>query len=309
MELNLKFDIIQQDCCDDCCGKITIEDTTCEYNPVYPAQCCDGYGVPALENPTVYDIGSVKFNWITPSGTLYQVCPSWVPGRRGYAKFTIDSGTTGAIAVFVNASMIGYVTFITDLATTTTALIQMINALSADSGYRAYLDETTSEIVIETLEPTADENGKVLAVNTSGDIATTITEAAIIGGTADTRRLCLNSNDIYGSIQETPCNGNIEDGVHKITYIIYNDQGEEIARTTQTVLITCQLTACMERAKKYQVEGACGCSPKVIDKRLLEIRLQLEIAELMMCEGKCDCANDLIQSLLKKCKHICTDCD
>jgi len=64
MDLNLQFDIIQQDCCNDCCGKIIIEDTTCEYNPMYPAQCCDGYGV--LDNPTVYDISKVKFNWITP---------------------------------------------------------------------------------------------------------------------------------------------------------------------------------------------------------------------------------------------------
>jgi len=309
MELNLNFDIIQQDCCTDCCGKIIIEDSTCEYNPLYLAQCCDGYGVPSLENPTVYDIGSVKFNWITPDGSLREVCPTWTPGRRGYSKFTLDSGTTGGLAVFINGIIIGYVTFITDLATTRLAIVQMINALSSDTGYRAYLDEDTDEIVIETLEPTGDENGKELTVQVSGDLAVTITEQFIIGGDNNTRRVCLNSNDIYGSVQDTPCDGNIEDGVHKITYIIYNDQDEEIARTTQIVLITCKLKACLERAKKLQVDGACGCSPKTIDKRILEIRLQLEIAELMMKEGNCDCANDLIQSLGDKCKGICTDCD
>jgi hypothetical protein len=205
--------------------------------------------------------------------------------------------------------MIGYVTFIQDVDLTRTALIQMINALSDDTGFRAFADPDTNEITVETTEPTADQNGKELTIVTSGDMATMITEPFIIAGTSDTRRLCLNSNDIYGSIQETPCNGNIEDGVHKITYVVFNGDDEEIARTTQLTLITCQLTACMERAKKLQIEGACGCSPKEIDKRLLEIRLQLEIAQCMMDEGKCDCANDLVQSLLKKCKHICTDCD
>jgi len=121
--------------------------------------------------------------------------------------------------------------------------------------------------------------------------------------------ICLNSNDIYGSIADTPCDGNIEDGVHKVTYIIYNDQDEEVARQTQLSLITCKLVSCMENAKKLQIDGACGCSPKGIDKRLLEIRLQLEIAETMMKEGKCDCANELVQQLGKKCNNICLDCD
>ena len=310
MELNLQFDIIQQDCCSDCCDRLIIEDTTCEYNPMYPAQCCDGYGVPSLENPSVYDIAKVKFDWITPQGVLYNVCPQWTPGRRGYAIFDLTAGTTGGVAVFINQKMIGYVTFIQDLETTKLALVQTINALSSHSGFRAYLDEDNSnQIVVETLDPTASENGKELTLALSGNITGNIIQALIGEGTDDTRKLCLNSNEIYGSIEETPCDGKVEDGVHKITYIVYNDQDEEIARKTQLSLFTCKIRACMEQAKKLQVEGACGCSPKEIDKRLLEIRLQLEIAECMMAEGKCDCANELILQLGKKCKNICLDCD
>ena len=126
MDLNLNFDIEEQLCCSDCCSKIVIKDTTCEYNPMYPAQCCDGYGV--LDVPTVYDIDRVSFNWILPSGAVNTCIETdWTPGRRGRTQLVLSpTGTNGSLAVKVNGNLIGYSMFITDMTTTIYSFVAVV---------------------------------------------------------------------------------------------------------------------------------------------------------------------------------------
>jgi len=241
-----------------------------------------------------------------PSGVqLLNINLFWQPGTRAKAEFQVTAGTTGVIVAAINNVIVGQQIFITDIPTTVALLIQNINTIASQTGWQAYLlTGTTDTIVIESTKLGIQYNGLPLNVSVSGDITVTLNTDPTAGANGFNDCICFGLPEIY----ENDCPPNeFEDGVHEVTYILYDDNDQEIGRKKKYVLFTCLLECIIRRLTLLSAEDKCTCSDK-FDARLVELRLMLEKAGIQMDDCLYDCANDTMILAHKMADGICLDC-
>jgi hypothetical protein len=305
MNFNLSFNTKQGDCC----KVVSLTDTTCMPNFYDKYACCDGYGVDS--NISRDDVGSTKFHIQMPDGTeFFNLDFGWTPGTRSKFQFVVSSGTNGVIIVDLDGVIIGQQYFVTDIDTTIALLINNINVLASQTKWQASLLEgTTDTIVLEAIEFGVEYNGKIGTITVSGDIVATIPvayAAGTIGANGNTDTVTFDLNDIYGA-GNCPNSNEFADGVYHITYILFDDAGAELHRVTNVVLFTCRIKSIIRKLILLTAEEKCSCSDK-FDERLIELRLMLEKAEVLMDNCQYDCANDTILRAHKFAQGICLDC-
>lgn len=292
----------------DCCSKVKLCDTTCEFDPCLEIACADGYGIGT--NKTKYDIGSTAFNFKMPSGAIYNnVNLNFKPATRAYGKFTITGGTTGAIVVNINGLLVSNTVFMTDVETTLKNLVNTANGDSKNTGWHMELIGTDTIKVISNI-PGVLYNGLDVNVGLSGDITVTMIDDPTAYGSGVDNCVEFLISDIYGTNTAPVGNSgpDFADGVYEITYIIYDLLGVEIDRVTKCILFDCNVKACVKAAVLKLEDGSCGgCSDDLIE-RVLKIKSKIEQAHAQLAEGLGDCANSTIQSAGKLCNNICLDC-
>ena len=301
MNFNLSFNISEGNDCQ----SATLCDTTCLINRYNKYDCCDGYGVDG--NISREDISYTRFNWKMPNGSqLLGVDLYWQPGTRAKGSFQVTAGTNGVIVVGVDSVVVGQAIFITDIATTVALLIQSINSIASQTGWQAYLLPTTTDtIIIEAINLGIEYNAKPLNVSVSGDLAVTMITDPTEGANGFTDCICFNINDLY-EIEDCPPS-EFPDGVHEVTYILYDENDQEIGRKKKYVLFTCQLECILRKLILLTAEDKCSCSDQ-FDERLVELRLMLEKAGIQMDDCLYDCANDTMILAHKMADGICLDC-
>lgn len=302
MSFNLSYNITQGNDC----KTVTICDTTCLINYYDKFACCDGYGVDG--NISREDIAYTRFNWKMPNGAQYLgVDLNWQPGTRAKGSFQIFSGTNGVIVVAVDSVIVGQTVFITDIATTRQTLINNINVIASQTGWQAYEDPNdATAIILCSLMLGAEYNAKPIIVSVSGDIVAIMVTDPTEGANGYTDCICFSINDIYELSDDCPPN-EFPDGVHEVTYILYDINNQEIGRAKKNVLFTCLLKCKIRSLTLLTAEDKCSCSDK-FDDRLVELRLMLEKAEIQMDDCLYDCANETIIMAHKMADGICLDC-
>jgi len=305
MDFDLTFNVKQGECC----KSVSLTDTTCMPTFYNKFACFDGYGVEG--NISREDVGSTAFHFQMPDKTeLFNVDLGWTPGTRSKFQFVLSSGTNGTVIVDLDNVIIGQQYFVTDIETTTNLLINNINILSSQTRWQAYLLEgTTDTVVLEAIDFDVQYNGLIGTISVSGDIVASIPAAysgGTIGANGNNDTVTYTLNDIYeaGTCPEL---NEFPDGVHHITYILFNDLGEEQHRAKNSVLFTCRLKNIIRKLILLPAEDRCSCSDK-FDERLVELRLMLEKAEVQMDNCLYDCANDTILMAHKFAEGICLDC-
>lgn len=301
MNFNLTFNISEnQDC-----KSVTFCDTTCTVNHYNSFSCCDGYGVG--DNIVREDISYTRFHWIMPNGDdFFSIDRNWVPGTKAKASFQVTGGTNGIIVVGVDNIIIGQTIFVTDIATTVSLLINNINTIASSTGWQAYLvDGTTDTIIIESINFGAEYNSKGVDISVSQDITVDLLSEPTSGANGNDNCVCFTMQDIYES---NKCmEHEFQDGVHTVTYMLYDSDDNELARETNKVLFTCLLKCKIKKLLLLPAESKCVCSDK-FNERLVELRLMLEKAEVEMEQCLYDCANDTITKAHKMADGLCLDC-
>ncbi|MEE9573453.1 MAG: hypothetical protein V3W20_10425 [Candidatus Neomarinimicrobiota bacterium] len=303
MSLNTDFEV----CLNDCCDTVQFCDTTCEFLALHPELCADGYGVNG--NPTKRDISYTRFNWVLPDGSNFTgIDKEWKPGTRSFGSFTMTAGTTGYIIVGVTDKAIGQAIFLDSIENTLEVLIQNINASSESTGWQAYLNpDVANNVVIESINSGVEYNGLAVNISLSGDLAITLITDPTEGGTDDTDCTNFTLEDIYG-LDDCPPFDTFPDGVHNITYIVYDSDDVELDRISKNVLFDCNTRNCIKELVLASKEGLCKCDQSTINERLIMLRASLEEANIEMENCNFDCANDTIQAAAKRCSNLCNDC-
>ncbi|MHA2401856.1 MAG: hypothetical protein ACXADH_02610 [Candidatus Kariarchaeaceae archaeon] len=306
MALELDFEI----CVAECCDQIEFCDTTCELNPLKPALCCDGYG--ALGNITKRDIAYTRFNWKFPDGTTFtDVDAQWQPAVTACANILYTAGTTGSTVVIIGNVFIGAATFTTTLEAMVIALVNDINSLSAQHGFTAtYVEGVvpgTYDVTVCKTETGVQYNSLLVVVSGTGDIAATF-DTVTSGGTNGSNCRVWLLTDLYGVDCPGPTYPNWPDGVYEITYILYDDQDNEIARKSKKFLVDCNAKRCVCELIKLVASGKCQCSTEEFDARLVKLRSKLDAAYIQFDECLHDCAQETVLEVGKQCENFCLDC-
>tara|TARA_R110000868_G_scaffold30239_1_gene112104 strand:+ start:1684 stop:2601 length:918 start_codon:yes stop_codon:yes gene_type:complete len=305
--MNLVLDFTA--CIADDCNSIQFCDTTCVYDPILPANCVNGYGY--LDNPTKRDINYTRFNWLYPDGTVASDLDlSWKPGTKSFVEFQLTGGTNGIIIVDIEGLVLGSAVFITDIATSMDLLVLSINANSSITGWSAQIKEgTTDTITITQVNYGVEYNGLTTNVTLSGDLTVLLTQPLTAGGTDETNCLCITRENIYTASGSTAVVYNsFPDGVHTISYILYDSLSQEIARKTKKFLYTCHLINGIKELLISMADGSCACSHDEVDERIMKLRMMLEQAQVEFDECLFDCAQDTINKACKLFDRICTGC-
>jgi hypothetical protein len=306
MALELDFEICPTECCD----QIQFCDITCEYNPLKPADCCDGYGVNG--NFEKRNIAYTRFNWKMPDMTTFtNVDVQWQPAVPACMSITFTGGTTGSAVVIIDNEFIGAATFLTTLEEMVSALVNDINSLSEQHGWMAtYVAGAVAgewDVTICKTEPGVQHNALLTTVSATGDITADF-DLQTSGGTNGDNCYTFILTDLYG----TDCPGefypNWPDGVYDITYIIFDDQDNEIARKSKKFLVDCNARNCICELIKLAASGKCKCSTEEFDKRLVKLRSKLDAAHIQFDECLHECAQETVQSVGKECENFCLDC-
>jgi hypothetical protein len=302
MSFNLSYNISEGSDC----KSVTLCDTTCLINHYDKYTCCDGYGVEG--NISREDISYTRFNWKMPNGAQYLgINLYWQPGTRAKGSFQVTGGTTGVIVAAIDSVVIGQAIFITDIATTVALLIQSINSIASQTGWQAYLaPSTTDTVIVENINLGIEYNLKPVNVSISGDITVLLITDPTTGANGYNDCICFGLKEIYELSNDCPPT-EFPDGVHEITYILYDINNQEIGRSKKNVLFTCLLKCIIRRLTLLTAEDKCSCSDK-FDERLVELRLMLEKAEIQMDDCLYDCANETMILAHKMADGICLDC-
>ena len=292
----------------ECCSKVKLCDTTCEFDPCLEVACTDGYGIGT--NKTKYDIGSTAFNFKMPDGTIYNnVNLNFKPATRAYGKFTVTGGTTGAIVVNVGGVLVANTVFMTDVETTLKNLVNVANGDSKNTGWHMELIGTDTIKVISNI-PGVLYNGLSVNVGLSGNLIVTMVDDPTAYGSGVDNCVEFGIADIYTTNAAPVGNSgpDFADGVYEITYIIYDSVGVEIDRVTKCILFDCMVKACVKSAIMKLGDGCCGGCEDELVERVLKIKSKIEQAHAQLAEGLGDCANSTIESAGKLCTNICLDC-
>ena len=305
--MNLVLDFTA--CIADDCNSIEFCDTTCVFDPILPANCVNGYGY--LDNISKRDINYTRLNWVFPDGAAYiDLDLSWKPGTKSFVEFTLESGTNGIIIVDIDGLILGDAVFITDVDTTVGLLVASINGNTVVTGWHAEIKYGTTDVIVITQNSYGVEyNNGLTTITLSGDIAVTLDQPLTLGGTDEENCFCITPADITAASSPTLAVVNsFPDGVHTITYIIYDVSSQEIARKSQKFLFTCNLINGIKELLTSMADGSCACSHDEVDERIMKLRMMLEQAQVEFDECLFDCAQDTINKACKLFDRICTGC-
>lgn len=303
MALELDFELSISECCDE----LQFCDTTCIIDQNAPALCCDGYG--ALGNPTLSDIYSTSFNWVLPSGAIYNnVNPMFLQGLPACYTLILTGGNTGNIAIAINSLLVGVAAYNTSLSQTAQDLVNNINSFTAGTGWYAHIGSTPETIVI-----CKNINGQaynLMPVDVS--LAGTLTTDWVVGDITSGGREGTNCYDVkLDDVVPDPCT--VEsfpswlDGVYALTYIVYDVNGGEIMRKTKRFFIDCNARNCIKTLIKALIDDCKDCEEA--DPRIVMLRSKLDAARNQFDECLFECAQETIDSVNKQCKSFCLDCN
>lgn len=306
MNLVLDFSV----CITDNCCSAQFCDTTCEYQESLPANCVDGYGY--LDNPTKRDIDHVRFNWQFPDGTAYtNLDLSWKPGTKSFVEWQLTGGTNGIIVVDIAGLVVGSITFVTDIETTMDLLVLSVNGSTGVTGWSAQIkDGTTDTITITQVNYGVEHNNLITTVTLSGDLTASIPFPLTSDGTDETSCFCITPENIMNASSNSTTENcqSFPDGVHPVSYILYNASSEEIARKTKKFLFLCNLTNGIQDLILSMANGNCPCNHDEIDQRIFKLRAMIEQAQVQFDECLFDCANETVKKACKLFDRICVGC-
>ena len=302
MALELDFNLSISECCDE----LQFCDTTCKIDPNNPAHCCDGYG--ALGNPILSDITSTSFDWILPSGAIYNgVNPLFLNGLPAQYTLTISGGTSGSIAVAINSLVLGVATYSVSIAQTIQDLVNDINSNTTGSGWFAFVGVATDTIIIQKNISGVAYNNMLVDVSVSGTLTTTW----VLGNTTALGREGSNCFNVkLDDLVPDPCTissfPSWLDGVYTLTYVVYGVNGE-LTRKTKKFFIDCNAKSCLKSLIKATINDCKDCEEA--DPRIVMLRSKLDAARNQFDECLFDCAQETIDSVNKQCRNFCLDCD
>jgi hypothetical protein len=299
LDVNFKIETNQD------CGKLKFTDTTCEYNPLKPAHCCDGYGVD--DNINKWEIGSTAFNWITPTGTVFTKRDlGFTPGVSAKASFEVTGGTDGVLIVCVGGKEVGKAIFVTDIDTTVEALVVDINSKSEQTGWKAIF--VGSVITVINTSTDIEFNGLSLEVYVTDTMTVTINEALTAGGDDEDDSHYITMRALYGGLPCPTDQIKFESGIHTVVYIIYNGAGEEVARKTLKVFVDCEIINGLRKLTELLMANDCSCGNGTLAKRIMLLRARYDAICAMFSKKEYDCINEEVLDLLEDIKSACTDC-
>lgn len=301
MVLNSDFEICQVDC-----ETFNFLDTTCFHKYSNPYLCTDGYNVP--NGVDVNDLGIPLFNWILPNGNTYQdIDLGYQVGTKARGNFSLDSGTNGISRVKVGGVVIGLAIFDTDVDTTVSSLITLINANSETSRWQAFQlpGAANNELTVECLDYGVINNNKQITFDSlSGDLVFGFTSDLTSGANGFTDTYCFG----MAEITEVDClEYEIPTGIHKVTYRIIDNLDTEISRVTKYVLVDYSIRNAIKEWVLLTTQDSCSCSDK-IDERVAELRLMHEKIKVQFDCKMFECAQKTIEKTIKYMNNICLDC-
>lgn len=289
------------------CSKLKLTDITCEYNTGELCECETGYGF--LSNIRKNEIGSTCFNWILPNyQSLMNVDLGWVPGLPAYATFSIDAGIEGVIVVCIGGKEVGKAIYSDGLDKLAEAVALNINVNSEYTGWKAYVTNDTTVTVYNTCTST-QYNGLSLEVLVTDSIGVTVNEALTLGANGEDDSIYISYLDLYPGFCEPNVVPKFEDGVHQITYIVKDSQGEEVARESKNILVDCEMVNCLRNLTKLYMSKNCKCSVDNLSKKVVSLRARLDEIRVMFSEGEVKCVNDSVKEFLEDCHNACLDCE
>jgi hypothetical protein len=310
--MNLVLDFTA--CIEDDCNSIEFCDTTCVYDPLLPANCCDGYGV--LDNPTTYDTNYTRFNWTSPDGeVMTNLDLNWKRGSKSYIVFEITNASTGILIVDFDNVIIGSVIAVTDKDITTQLMVNSINSNTATTGWVAETRPNSANfsapfIVITNVNYGNVYNNKLCTLTVSGDVTTSFLDTEYTAyGTNTTECFCITPTDLAeASTSGSVAFNSFADGIHTITYIIYDSNDDEVSRQTKKFLFMCHLINGIKELITSMANGTCGCSHDEVDERIMKLRMMIEQAQAEFDECLYECANDTVKKACKLFDRICLGC-
>jgi hypothetical protein len=301
MSLNVNFKIeTNQDC-----GKLKFTDTTCEYDPIHPAVCRDGYGVDT--NINKWEVDTTKFNWITPSGTTFtKVDLGFVPGVAAKASFDITGGTDGVVIICVGGKEVGKAIFVTTIAAMVESLVVDINTRNPETGWKAIFAGTV--ITLVSTSTGTEFNGLSVQAYVTDSMTVTVTDIVTVGGDDGNDYFYITMLALYGGVSSSTNLAKFEPGIHTAVYIVYNSIGEEVSRKSLKVFIDCEIINGIRRLTELLMSGNCSCGNGTLAKKLLLLKSRYDALCSMFSKGEYDCINEEVEDLLEDVKSACLDC-
>lgn len=290
-----------------CCDQVEFCDVTCLVNYTRPYSCCNGYGVDG--NTEVYEVNRTAFHWQFPDGTTFSnIDVDFVPSRPARNSFVVSSGTEGGIAVKVDGITIGMAMFTTTLYDMVNDLVVSINGQSDATGWMATFDADTLTVTIYSTCTGDDQNNKVVDVWVGGDIqASQTSQTTNSGSGTDESCYTFTLQDLYASGSCPETYPKFPDGVHTITYILYDDEDVEITRRTTQVFFDCNTRTCFKKMLLNMAHD-CACRDDDSALKIANIKNKINAASILFDEGDYEHANDMIHEAYEMCHNICTDC-
>lgn len=290
-----------------CCDQLQFCDITCVFDPTEPGDCCDGYGTEG--NIQKNEVDSTAFNFIFPDGTSYtNVDVSFVPAHYATVTFDLTGGTAGdGIVVMIAGITLGTALYTLSSAQTREDLVISINNNSPETGWRAYYTDETITIV-STASGTEHNNLTLSVFDTPASTFTiTIPSDQTSGANDSTDCFSFILPDLAGGSCPGPNYPTWPVGVYTFTYIIFDDEGSEITRKTVKFLNDCAVRNCICNATRQLLDG-CECTDGDGWQKVAILRAELDAANQAFNEGSYSCANEAVQDLQTRCKHLCLYC-
>lgn len=300
MSLDLSFKIEKNNDC----GKLKFTDTTCSYDPSNQASCCSGYGVDG--NSQKWEVISTDFNWAMPSGVAFtRVDLGFVPGHSAKASFDVTGGTDGVIVVCVGGKEVGKGIFVTDIATMVESIVNDINSKSNQTGWRALYSGVT--ITVYSIDYGTEYNALALEVYVTDSMTVTVNEATTAGANDSDDEHYISVQNLYGNATVPENMWYFENGIHIVTYITYDNAGDEIARKKLHVLIDCEIINGLNQLVEMLMHS-CSCGTAELAERISLLKARYEAIKTMFNNGEFSCVNKEVENLIEDIRNACLDC-
>lgn len=290
------------------CDTLKLTDTTCRFVPYNLFHCVNGYNIPGQLDAS--DVDSTLLDIIMPDGTIYtNVNIGYDVATKARVELVWNTGSLGTVAIEIGGVIIGGVGFNGSPQQTVLDLITSINVFYENGAWIAWLkDGTDDTIVIESVNFGDTYNSLLTTFIASDDIVFDIVGSGpnndlTYGANNFTDEYCFNLGDYLG----IDCDDfQLQCGVYKFTYKIFDIAGDELARTTKHTLFDCCITNAIKEWILLEEDKPC-CDSKM-DERILEIRLLQEKAKIQFEQCMYDCSQKTINKAQKLISNICLDC-